>query len=295
MPLKHILLTLLVVAIWGFNFVPIKLSVEAMPPLLAAGLRFALAAFPAILFVKFPRTHWLFVAGFGLSFGVGLYVFLNFALANGMPAGLGSVVLQVQAFFTMLIAFAVLGERPRPVQLVGAAIAFGGIALIGWERFEGATFLPFVLTLGAALSWGSANVISKSAGPVNSLGLAAWGSVFATIPLIGMSLVIDGPEPLVAMFVSPSLWDWSLIAFIAYPATLFALATWSHLLSQHPASTVAPFTLLVPITGLGSGWLLLGETISPVEIAGGALVVAGIGVTVIRRRQAAQRTAETLR
>ena len=112
MPIRHILLALLVVAIWGFNFVVIKMSVEAFPPILAAALRFAAAAFPAVLFVRPPKAPWWIVIGFGLTFGVALYGFLNLGLAWGMPAGLSSLVLQTQAFFTMVLAFALLGERP---------------------------------------------------------------------------------------------------------------------------------------------------------------------------------------
>ena len=151
MPIRHILLALLVVAIWGFNFVVIKLSVEALPPILAAALRFCAAAFPAVLFVRPPKAPAWIVIGFGLSFGFALYAFLNLSIAWGMPAGLSSLVLQTQAFFTMALAFFLLGERPRRVQLLGAAIAFAGIAVIGVKRLADALLLPLGMTLLAAL------------------------------------------------------------------------------------------------------------------------------------------------
>lgn len=285
MPIRDVLLALVVVAIWGFNFVVIKLSVEALPPILAVALRFALAAFPAILFFKPPKTNWLYVAGFGLSFGFGLYSFLNLALYLGMPAGLGSVVLQVQAFFTMLIAFFVLKERPRRVQVLGALIAFVGIGVIASARWQGAVLLPLLLTMGAALSWGTANVISKLAGKVNPIAITVWGSAIACVPLFAVSFVVEGTDALVDAVLAPKWQTWALILFLAYPATLFGLAVWNYLLSKHPATLVAPFTLLVPITGLMSGWLVLGEVISPVELAGGVLVVAGLGITVFKRRR----------
>jgi O-acetylserine/cysteine efflux transporter len=190
MPLKHILLALLVVAIWGFNFVVIKLSVDALPPFLAASLRFGLAAFPAIIFVKKPDVPWGTLIVFGLSVGVALYAFLNLALFFGMPAGLASVVLQVQAFFTILFAFFVLKERPKKKQIIGGAIAFGGIGIIALQRLEGAGILAFVLTIFAAISWGMANVISRKAGKIEPFGFIVWSAAIASVPLLALSLII---------------------------------------------------------------------------------------------------------
>src|SRR5690606_27066368 len=160
MPIRHVLLALLVVSIWGFNFVVIKLSVEALPPLLAAALRFAAAAVPAILFIRPPKAPAWLVICFGLTFGFGLYAFLNLSIAWGMTAGLSSIVLQTQAFFTMALAFVLLGERPTRFQIIGAGVAFMGIGVIAFERFEGTGLMPLGLTLLAALSWGVANVLT---------------------------------------------------------------------------------------------------------------------------------------
>ncbi|WDR01675.1 EamA family transporter [Devosia algicola] len=282
MPLRHIALALLVVAIWGFNFVVIKLSVDALPPLLAAALRFLFAAIPAILLVKPPKAPWLLVVGFGLAFGVALYGFLNLAMAWGMPAGLASLVLQVQAFFTMGLAFVLLGERPGRFQITGAIIAFAGIAVIASGRLGGASLLPFVMTLSAAFAWGVANVLTKKVGKVNALSYTVWGVLVAPIPLLCLSLLAEGPSAIGAALSAFSWSDTMLIGFLAYPATLLGASIWSWLLGQHPASIVAPFTLLVPVTGIVSGYLVLGEQISPPEILGGILVLAGLMVTLVR-------------
>ncbi|MCC0025005.1 MAG: EamA family transporter [Hyphomicrobiaceae bacterium] len=285
MPLRHILAALVVVAIWGFNFVVIKLSVNALPPILAAGIRFAFASWPLVFFIRPPKTEWYKVVLFGLTFGFALYSFLNFALSMGMPAGLASVVLQVQAFFTMLIAFFVLHERPRAQQIIGAIIAFAGIGVMAIDRFEGAQLWPFALTILAAISWGVANNVAKTFGGANPVATTVWGGLVASFSLIGLSLVLDGPQPLIDFVVAPDLYTVGVLAFLAYPATLFGMAIWNHLLALHPASIVAPFTLLVPITGLLSGYLVLGETIAPLEMAGGALIVLGIAISVFRRRR----------
>lgn len=286
MPIRHVLLALLVVAIWGFNFVVIKLSVEALPPILAAALRFAAAAFPAVLFVRPPKAPFWIVLGFGLTFGFALYAFLNLSIAWGMPAGLSSLVLQTQAFFTMAMAFALLGERPNPFQVMGAGIAFLGIGVIALERIEGAGLVPLLMVLLAALAWGLANVLTKKAGRVNAVAFTVWGSLAAPLPLLTLSLLSEGSDAIWAALAGFSWSDAALIAFLAYPATLLGGGIWSWLLGRHPASVVAPFTLLVPITGLLSGYLVLGETITVVEILGGALVIAGLVVTLRKARAA---------
>lgn len=286
MPLRHVLLALLVVAIWGFNFVIIKLSVEALPPILAAGLRFVAAALPAVFFIRPPKAPWWLVVGFGLSFGFALYGFLNLSIAWGMSAGLSSLVLQTQAFFTMALAFVLLGERPSRFQIIGAMIAFAGIGVIAFERMAAAALLPLGMTLLAALSWGLANVLTKKAGRINALAFTVWGALAAPLPLIGLSLLVEGPEVVLGALQDFGWQEAGLIAFLAYPATLLGGGIWSWLLGRHPASTVAPFTLLVPITGLLSGYLVLGETITPTEIGGAVLVISGLVVTVWRGRPA---------
>lgn len=285
MPIRDILKALIVVAIWGFNFVVIKLSVDALPPILAAALRFTFAAVPAVFFLRPPKTKWYFVVGFGVAFGFALYVLLNLAIFIGMPAGLASVVLQVQAFFTILIALFVFKDVPRHTQILGGVIAFVGIGVIGYQHLgEGAGIWPFALTVAGALAWGTANVIAKAAGKVNAVAFTAWGALSAVVPLYLVSFLTEGFQPFVDAVTQPSVSNIVIIAFLAYPASLFGVAVWNSLLAKHPASVVAPFTLLVPITGLLSGWLVLGETVSVMEIAGGLLVVVGLGVTVIRPR-----------
>lgn len=289
MPVRHVLLALLVVAIWGFNFVIIKLSVDALPPILAACLRFACAAVPAVFLVRPPRVSWWLVVAFGFAFGVGLYAFLNLSMAWGMPAGLSSLVLQTQAFFTMALAFVLLGERPSRNQVIGAAIAFGGIGVIASQRLDGTALLPLGMTLMAALCWGLANVLTKKAGKVDAVAFTVWGALVVPVPLLALSLLVEGPQ-VVGDALSHFDWrDAGLIAFLAYPATLLGMAIWSWLLGRHPASVVAPFTLLVPITGVLSGAMLLGESITPEEIAGGALVIAGLVVTLARARSSESR------
>jgi len=282
MPLRDVLLALVVVTIWGINFTVIKLSVTELPPILAAALRFFFAAVPAVFFVPRPKASWTLVVGYGLLMGFALYALLNMSIYLGMPASLSSVVLQVQAIFTILLAFAFLGERPRTLQLVGSAVAFTGIAVIGFARSEGTALFPFLLTVAAALAWGGANIVSKKAGSTNMVAFTVWGNLVAPLPLLLLSLALDGPQAVLAALSHPTWEVAGIIAFLAYPTTLFGFAVWSGLLQRHPAASVAPFTLLVPVAGMACGMLVLGERAAAVDIAGGVLILFGLALIVMR-------------
>jgi len=283
MPVRHILLALMVVAIWGVNFTVIKLSVTDLPPFLAAALRFTFAAFPAVLFIRPPQVNWTRIVLFGFSSSFGIYAFLNLAIYFGMTAGLSSVVLQTQAFFTIILAFFLLGERPRSVQIAGAIVAFVGIGVIAIERIGDATFLPLFMVVAAAICWAGANIVTKRSQGADALALTVWGAAIGTVPLFLISFAVEGFDTDMAAIANAGMSTWLVIGFLAYAATLLGLGTWTWLMRRHPASTVAPFTLLVPITGLISGALFLGETISLPSAAGGALVIAGLLVPVLWR------------
>jgi len=288
MPLRDVLIALVVVTIWGVNFTVIKLSVTELPPILAAALRFFFAAVPAVFFVPRPQASWGLVIAYGLAMGFALYALLNMSIYLGMPASLASVVLQVQAIFTILLAFFFLGERPRQLQLLGSIIAFAGIGVIGAGRWHGAAIAPFLITIAAAFAWGTANIVSKRAGAINMVAFTVWGNLMAPVPLLALSLLVDGPQAVLAALSNPSWEVAGIVAFLAYPTTLFGFAAWSWLLQRHPTTMVAPFTLLVPITGMLAGMLVLGERIAAMDIAGGLLILAGLSLIVFRlgRKQA---------
>jgi len=289
MPLRDVLIALVVVTIWGVNFTVIKLSIAELPPLLVAALRFFFAAVPVIFFVARPKAPWLLVVAYGLFMGCALYALLNLALYMGLSASLASLALQVQAMFTIGLAFFVFGEVPRRLQIVGAAVAFSGVGVIAFGHGVGSQLLPLGILMLAALSWGIANIVSKLAGSIPMVPFTVWGNFCASIPLFALSFAFEGGPGVLALLAPPGWSVVGLIGFLAYPATLFGFAMWSALLSRHSAATVAPFTLLVPIAGISSGVLILGEPIHPVDVAGGALVFAGLVLTVLRLkpRQAA--------
>ena len=273
---RDIGLALMVVTVWGVNFVAIRWGVDEVPPLLLTALRYVVAVLPAIFFVRRPKIGPALLIGYGFAVGIGQFGFLFSAIKLGMPAGLASLVMQLQVFFTIALAVVFLGERPRGTQLLGASVAFLGIGAIAVERLGGAALWPFAMTIAAAMCWGVANLLTKKAGKIDMLGFVVWSSLVPPIPLYILSLVIEGPGA-VGLALSQITWlGIGSLLFIGWLSTVFGYGVWSVLLGRYPASTVAPFTLLVPIAGIGSSALLLGEKVSGIEMAGSALVFVGL-------------------
>ncbi|WP_322068629.1 EamA family transporter [Paraburkholderia bannensis] len=283
---KDLLLALVVVLAWGVNFVVIKVGLHGVPPLLLGALRFTLAAFPAVLFVKRPKLPLRWLLAYGATISFGQFAFLFTAMYVGMPAGLASVVLQAQAFFTLVFAAFFLGERFRAQNVIGLLIAAGGLALIGLQSSAGGasvqvmTVAGFVLTLCAACMWALGNIVTKKVGKIDLVGLVVWGSVIPPLPFFVLSYVMEGPQRIEAALTSIGMASIGAIVYLAFIATILGYSLWSRLLSKYPASQVAPFSLLVPIVGLASAALLLGERLTAAQVGGAALVMAGLIVNV---------------
>ena len=280
----HAMLALLVTAIWGFNFVVIKVGVAQVPPLLLTALRFSFAAVPAVFFVRRPSVGWRWIVHYGIFIGVLQFGLLFVSIRLGMTAALASVVMQLQVFFTIGFAAILLGERSTPVQIFGALTAFSGMGVIAASRWSGPELLPLLLCLLAALSWGIANLIVKMSGEKNALSMIVWASLAAPLPLFIMSFLFEDHAAIIQTLTRPTLLTLISVAFLAWPATLLGFGVWSFLLSRYPANLVSPFALLVPVFGISSGVLFLGEPFDAAAIIGSILVLAGLVLTVLGPR-----------
>jgi O-acetylserine/cysteine efflux transporter len=285
LPPRDIALALLIAALWGLSFVAIKAGVAQAPPLFLTALRFVLATFPAILFLPRPKAKFLDLAGYGLCIGVGQFGLLFLAIRYGMPAGLASLVIQTQAIFTMALAHFLLGQKTSRRQVAGSAVALAGVAIIGVSRGAAAPILPFLAVLAAALFWSAGNLFSIRAGRTNMLAFIVWTSAFAPLPLLALSFLLEDHAAIVAAIIHPTFAVWGGAAFLAYGATMVGFGLWSWLLSRHPAALVAPFSLLVPVFGMGSTALVFGETLGPSVILGAAVVLAGLALAVLPGRK----------
>lgn len=288
---RHLLLALAVVAIWGSNFVVIKVALIHLPPLLMAALRFALAVFPLVLLLPRPRVGWGNLAAYGLTIGVGQFGLLFYAMDHDISPGLASLVIQAQVFFTVGLAMLVDGERLRPFQGIAALIALAGMMLIARHTDGQTNVLGLLLTLGGALCWALGNMASRAAGAVNVLAYIAWSSLFAVPPLLLLSLWLEGWPRIAQGLSGADALTWAAVAWQSVGNTLFGYGAWAWLLARYPAATVTPFALLVPVFGIGTSALLLAEPLPAWKLGATALVMGGLALNLLwprlRRRLAA--------
>lgn len=234
--------------------------------------------------VRRPRIPWRHVVAYGAAIGVFQFGLLFLGMQLGMPAGLSSLVIQVQVFFTIGLAIAFLGDRLAAHNVVGAAIATIGIALLAAYKLTGgasATFAGFVLVVAAAFAWGVGNVVAKHAATVHHadmFALVVWSGLVPPLPLAVLSFVFEGGPAAWQAVAAASALTWACVLFLAWGATLFGFASWAGLLHRYPTGLISPFALLIPVSGLASGALFLGEGLVPLQVAGVLLVFAGLAV-----------------
>jgi len=279
-----LLRALAVVVIWGLNFVVMKLGLQGLSPMLLGALRFSAASLPFLLFVPRPALPWRFVLGYGLAQGLGQFGFLFLGLQLGMTAGMASVVMQTQAFFTLLLAAPLLGERAGPWQWWGLTLAFAGLMTIGLAHGEGPgqmTLAGFVLTLAAAFMWAVSNLVARraaTAGPYGPFPFIVWSSTVPIVPFFALALWTDGAPGVLAQLRAVDGVALAAVLYLALLATLLAYTLWTQLLQRHPAGRVTPFSLLVPVVGLWAAYAFLGEQPAPLQWAGAGAVLCGLVV-----------------
>lgn len=279
----HLALVLLIILVWGVNFAIIKVGLADVPPLLMAALRFVLAAIPAVLFVRPPTLPLRLYLAYGLTMSVGQFALLFTAIHIGMPSGLASLVLQSQSFFTLLLTALWLREKWQLNQLAGLLLAAAGLLLIGSAHGTSMPMTGFLLTVAAAVMWGAGNIASRAVGrcgPINPLAFVVWASLVPPLPLLALSWLIEGPAAMASAWQHVSLSSLGALGYIAWVSTLFGYGAWNFLMARYPVNRVAPFTLLVPLIGLATGWLAFGEQLHAVHLIGGALLMAGLAVNV---------------
>lgn len=271
---------LLVVTIWGANFTVIKLGLGEMPPILLSSLRFAFAALPAVFFLPRPKCPWKYVVGFGVVLGCIKFSLLFLGMDLGLSAGISSLVLQLQAFFTLILGVFLLGEKIGPHRIIAMLVAFCGVGLLLFVSDGSITAIGLALVIAAAAAWGIANIIMKRAGSVQMLSFVVWASLVPPIPLAILSFLTEDRANLASLGDQISWIGIGSILYLAYPVTLLGFAIWGRLLATLPVGLVAPFTLLVPIVGMATSALVLGEDFGPIKIISAILVMTGLMINV---------------
>ncbi|MBP2474537.1 O-acetylserine/cysteine efflux transporter [Crossiella equi] len=294
---SHVLLALLTALVWGLNFVLIEIGLGEFPPLLFSALRFLAAALPALLFVGSPRVAWRWVLLMGFGLGVVKFGLLFGGMHAGMPAGLSSLVLQSQVLFTVLFAALLLKERPTPMRLVGTGIAVGGMVLVAVDHGTTSPLGALLMVVGAAATWSLTNIVLRKAAPPDMLRFMVWVSAVPVLPLFALSAAFEGVDTGLAALAHVDLAGVGAVLYVAWAATLLGFGIWGFLLRVYPANLVAPFSLLVPVFGMSSAALFLGERLTALRVGAAVLVILGVALAsgVLRRPGAARSAPEQSR
>ena len=286
MPPRDLALAGLVILAWGSNFSAMKIALDEIPPLLFVGLRFAILI-PLIPF--FPRpAGWPAILAIGVLINTGQFGFLFSALEADVTAGLASLILQSQAPLTIVLAWLVYAERITLLQGLGVALAVCGLAGFGLAAGGNITLAGLGLILCGALCWACGNLVFRRLPGVDMLALFLWASLVPPLPMLAASLATESATPL-AEILSLSVAGWAAVIYVALVSTVLGYSIWGTLLSRHPAAQVTPFALLIPVVGLATAAVVLGERVKAAEAVSGLTVLAGLALAVLGPRYAARR------
>lgn len=288
---KDFILAILVIIIWGANFTVIKLGLGGVPPMLLVTLRFTLVAFPAVFFIKPPKMSLKDILLYGFTVGVGQFGCLFYAMHIGMPAGLASIIVQLQAFISPLLGCIFLKENLKTKQLIGFIIGALGLIVIGIDSSTNEiTSIPLVailLTICAPIFWSISNIVvnvaskkAKDKGEkLDMLSLVVWASLVPPIPTLILALIIDSPQTLINSMYNLNIMSIFSALYLAFGATLFGYGFWSILISKYPLNKISPLSLLVPITGLLTARIILFEKLSKMQWLGVSIIIIGLMIT----------------
>ena len=299
-------LAVLVTFIWGVNFTFIAWGLESFPPLMLTALRFFFTAVPLVFFLKPPKFNRTLLI-YAIGTFVMQYAFVFTAMHLGASAGLTALLLQIQIFITVLLAYFILGEAVSRMQIIGMLVGVLGLSVIALNLGGDMPLAGFVCILIAAIGWSFGNIASKQASTqatqqgsdgaiissntgrnkasaLSALALVVWGGLIACVILTLSSLIFETEAWQLATFNEASLKSWLSLGFIVYVSTLIGFGLWAHLLSQNTASKVMPFALLVPVFGMTTSVLLTGEIVTWWKMLAMILILSGLVLANIKMK-----------
>ncbi|KNY22355.1 EamA family transporter [Methylobacterium sp. ARG-1] len=289
LPIRDLCLAVAVVAVWGTNFVVIRIGLDHLPPLLFAALRFLLAACPGVFLLPRPAVPWRNLAAYGLLIGAGQFGLLFIAMRGHITPGLAALVIQIQVFFTIGLSIRLTGERVLGYQWAALVLAAAGIGVIALHADAATTPLGLGLVILAAASWAGGNVAAKRSGVRAMLPYVVWASLFSAPPLFALSLLLEGWDAIRAGLQNADAATWAAVIWQSAGNTLFGYAVWGWLLSRHPAAQVVPMALLVPVFGMTGSALWLGEALPAWKLGAAGLVISGLALGILYPRWQARR------
>lgn len=273
---RHLILSLLVVFVWGLNFIAIYFGLKGFPPFLLCALRFGLSALPWVFFLPKPKAPIKYIIGYGVFTFALQFGFLFSGIHLGLSSGLASLVLQVQVFFSIGLAFLFFQDRPSLWKIIGSLISFVGIGVVAAHVNGGTTFIGLILTLLAAFSWATGNMFTKKVDAKSPLALVVWGNLIAFPFMVLASVLVEGPVLMLSSLENVSWITVLAIVYTVYISTHVGYGAWGFLLNTYPTSVIVPFTLLIPVVGFMGSALFLGEELSSWKFLASLFIMGGL-------------------
>lgn len=282
MTLRDGLAALLVMALWGFNFVAAKVAVAALPPLFLMMLRFALVAALLLPFALRPppRRQLIQVAILAALLG-SIHFPLIFAGVRGIDAATASIAVQLQVPFSSLLAAFVFKDFIGWRRAVGMAVAFAGVVIIAGAPGTVNSLPHLGMVVAAGFAFSVATVQIKRIGAIDGVRLNAWMALLAVPQLALLTLLLEDGQMEAA---ADATWAaWAAVLYTVVASSIVAYGIWYRLARIYPVNQTAPFLLTLPMFGVLSGIAVLGEPVTLGLVVGGAMTIAGVGVIMIRR------------
>lgn len=273
MSIKSYFLALIVVIIWAYNTVLVKLGVAEIPPLFLTTLRFIVVALMTVPFTRIDRKDIKLLILLAFTFGF-MHFSLIFIALSYAEAGISAIFVQLGTPFAIIIASVIFKEQLKIKQLIGIIVSFYGIlVLFGSPDMPG--IVPSIFLVSSALGWAITNVIiKKQTSNMTPLTLIGWSSLFA-VPLVGfLSFLFEHDH--ISSLVNAGWTGWSSLFYSAIVSSIFSYSLWYWLLQKYPINSIIPLSLLSPVFSVFFGIVILNESFDANKILGSCLVVAGI-------------------
>jgi O-acetylserine/cysteine efflux transporter len=280
---QSIFLALLAATIWGVSFPIIKIGLEELPPMLFSALRFSIIAIPAVFFIPFPKTSIWNVVGVGMFLGIFKFGLLFFAMKSEASAGLSSLILQAQVFFTIGLSVLIFKESITKSQLLGILVSTAGFSIFFLNSNGSITFTGLILILIASFFWSISNIIMKQVKDVNLLHFMVWVCLIPPLPLAAISYFTESND-IINLVFSTTINTWGPMIYVSYASTLLAFSIWGWLLKNNSAASISPFALLVPVVGIFASNIILSEKLSTLELLGAMIIMVGLLICVFGKR-----------
>ncbi|NUT81683.1 EamA family transporter [Pseudomonas sp. NA13] len=280
MPLKDSLLALLVAFLWGAQVTAVKIGGAELPPILMVAMRYAIMAlFLLPLLKRVKREQFASVALIATITGTLHFGLLYCGIAR-VDASTSAIIYQLAAPFTLVLAFALLGEVLKLRLLAGILLAFAGVLVLLATPSAGGTFIGMLLVALAALAFAAGSVLTKRLGPLDPLALSAWTAVIAAPQLLLWSFVQEGEQW--ARVYTASAQAWWAVLYTALSGGLLGFGLWFWLLGRNSMQQLSPYLLLVPVFAIAVSQVMLAEGFSQRLVIGAVLTLSGVALCQLR-------------